>query len=163
MFVVYLLLWQLNFLLGLIKFLILIFTHSLAKSNMYAMNVSSFESLQSLCPESSDTRILYIYTVFFSLVTQSLVALTCTGSFHYQMNAQHCAAIETGNSGTELFSNLSGFLNLKDPPKPDHGLRAARCLLAIVPAGRESSEKERLQRWAEWLTCSLFRISNIHF
>lgn len=86
---------------------------------------------------------------FFFLVTQSLVALTCTGSFHYQMNAQHCAAIETGNSGTELFSNLSGFLNLKDPPKPDHGLRAARCLLAIVPAGRESSEKERLQRWAE--------------
>lgn len=116
---------------------------------MYVMNVTSFESLQSLCPQSSDTRILYIYTVFFFfLVTQSLVALTSTGIFHYQMNAQHCAAIETGNSGTELFSNLSRFLNLKHPPKPDHRLRAARCLPAIVPTGRESSEKERLQRCA---------------
>lgn len=104
---------------------------------------------------------LHLYCLFFLLVTQSLVALTSTGIFHYQMNAQHCAAIETGNSGTELFSNLSG-LNLKHPPKPNHRLRAARCLPAMVPTGNPQ-KKSDYRDVREWLTCSLFHISNIHF
>lgn len=150
MFVVHLLLWQLNFLPGLIKFLQFWYFHSFFGKKWHVCDECYlFWVTAELMPSKfRHSNTVHLYCLFFFLVTQSLVALTSTGIFHYQMNAQHCAAIETGNSGTELFSNLSRFLNLKHPPKPDHRLRAARCLPAIVPTGRESSEKERLQRCA---------------